>query len=176
MSNTLKPYILSGLPACFSTLPSPKPVNLFTGYRAQEKVNEVTRARFEELVWQAIESLPAFFRERLQNVLIVIKDHPDPPDDSLLGLYQGVPLTERSVFSDQVQPDVIYIFQKNIEALAKGNDAEIRRQVRITVMHEIGHYFGLDEDQLAALEDEPDAAPPRLEKGSDRTAHSGGQN
>ncbi len=68
------------------------------------------------------------------------------------------------------------LLQKNIEALAKGNDAEIRRQVRITVMHEIGHYFGLDEDQLAALEDEPDAAPPRLEKGSDRTAHSGGQN
>lgn len=126
----------------------------------KEKVRRVTRARFEKLVWQAVERLPAFFKERLQNVIIVITDRPDPPDDSLLGLYQGVPLTERSVFSDQIQPDMIYIFQKNIEALANGNDDEIRRQVRITVMHEIGHHFGLDEDQLAALEDEPDAASP----------------
>ncbi len=123
-------------------------------------MKSVTRARFEELVWQAVESLPAFFKERLQNVMIVITDHPDPPDDSLLGLYHGVPLTERSVFSEQIQPDIIYIFQKNIEALANGNDDEIRRQVRITVMHEIGHYFGLDEDQLAALEDEPDDPHP----------------
>lgn len=122
----------------------------------------MTRARFEELVWQAVESLPAFFKERLQHIMIVIKDHPDPPDDALLGLYHGVPLTERSVFSEQLQPDMIYIFQKNIEALANGNDDEIRRQVRITVMHEIGHYFGLDEDQLAALEDEPDADSPLL--------------
>ncbi len=89
--------------------------------------------------------------------MIVIEDEPDPPDDSLLGLYQGVPLTERSVFSDHIEPDIIYIFQKNIEAIAHNDPHEIRRQVRITVMHEIGHYFGLDEEQLAALEDEPPA-------------------
>lgn len=115
------------------------------------------RAAFERLVWQAVESLPRFFKERLQNVIIVIEDKPDPPDDSLLGLYQGVPLTERSVFSDHIEPDIIYIFQKNIEAVAHHDPQEIRRQVRLTVMHEIGHYFGLDEEQLAALEDEPPA-------------------
>lgn len=109
--------------------------------------------QFERLVWEAVESLPQFFRERLQNVMIVVEDRPDPPDETLLGLYHGIPLTERSVFSDQSQPDIIYIFQKNIEALAHGDADEIRRQIRITVMHEIGHYFGLDEAQLAALED-----------------------
>lgn len=117
----------------------------------------MTRAQFEKLVWEAVESLPQFFKDRLQNVMIVVEDRPDPPDDTLLGLYHGVPMTERSVFSEQTQPDVIYIFQKNIEAIAGGNVDEIRRQIRITVMHEIGHYFGLDEDQLAVLEDEPDA-------------------
>jgi predicted Zn-dependent protease with MMP-like domain len=117
----------------------------------------VDRAAFEKLVWQAVESLPRFFKERLQNVMIVIEDEPDPPDGSLLGLYQGVPLTERSVFSDHIEPDIIYIFQKNIEAIAHNDPQEICRQVRITVMHEIGHYFGLDEEQLAALEDEPPA-------------------
>jgi predicted Zn-dependent protease with MMP-like domain len=113
----------------------------------------MTRAQFERLVWEAVESLPRFFQDRLQNVVIVVEDHPDPPDDTLLGLYHGVPLPERSVFSEQIQPDVIYIFQENIEALAGGDPDEIRRQIRITVIHEIGHYFGLDEDQLAALED-----------------------
>lgn len=114
----------------------------------------MTRAQFEKLVWQAVESLPKFFKDRLQNVMIVIKDRPDPPDETLLGLYDGVPLTERSVFTDPMQPDVIYIFQKNIEAVSGGDEEEIRHQVRLTVIHEIGHYFGLDEDQLAVLEDE----------------------
>lgn len=118
----------------------------------------VKRAEFEKLVWEAVDSLPRFFKERLQNIMIVVQDEPDPPDETLLGLYEGVPLTERSVFSDQIRPDIIYIFQKNIESVAQGDPNEIRRQVRITVIHEIGHYFGLDEAQLAALEDEPDAS------------------
>jgi predicted Zn-dependent protease with MMP-like domain len=120
----------------------------------------MTRAQFERLVWEAVESLPRFFQDRLQNVVIVVEDRPDPPDDTLLGLYHGVPLPERSVFSEQIQPDVISIFQKNIEAIAGGDPDEIRRQIRITVIHEIGHYFGLDEDQLAVLEDEADESPP----------------
>ncbi len=123
----------------------------------------VERARFEELVWQAVEDLPTFFKDRLQSVMIVIQDRPDPklteePDSALLGLYHGVPLTERSVLAERFEPDVIYIFQKNIEAIANGDEDEIRRQVRITVIHEIGHHFGLDEDQLAVLENEPDAS------------------
>lgn len=117
------------------------------------------RAQFEKLVWQAVESLPRFFKERLQSIMIVVQDKPDPPDETLLGLYEGVPLTERSVFSDQIRPDIIYIFQKNIEAVAQGDPDEIRRQVRITVIHEIGHYFGLDEAQLAALEDGLEESP-----------------
>lgn len=117
----------------------------------------MTRSQFEQLVREALHELPEFFRQRLQNVLIIIQDAPDPQiarelGEDLLGLYQGTPLTERSVFHEPLEPDMIYIYQKNIEALADSEE-EIRRQVRITVIHEIGHYFGLDEAQLEALED-----------------------
>lgn len=115
------------------------------------------RTRFEGLVWETVKSLPAFFKERLQNVMIVVQDVPGPElaeefGDDLLGLYQGVPLPERSVFTEQTQPNIIYIFQKNIEAMADGDEEEICRQLRITVIHEVGHYFGLDEKQLEVLE------------------------
>lgn len=118
----------------------------------------MTRTRFEELVHETLKDLPEFFKERLQNVLIIVQDLPDPEiaqelGDDLLGLYQGIPLTERSVFSEPLEPDMIYIYQKNIETIAN-SEAEIRHQVRITVIHEIGHYFGLDEEQLEILEDE----------------------
>lgn len=117
-------------------------------------------ARFQQLVREAVENLPEFFRERLQNVMVIVQDVPDPEiqrelGDDLLGLYQGVPLTERSVFHEPLEPDLICIYQKNIESIADSEE-EMRRQVRITVIHEIGHYFGLDEDQLAILEDEQD--------------------
>ncbi|MCS6903386.1 MAG: metallopeptidase family protein [Candidatus Bipolaricaulota bacterium] len=117
----------------------------------------MTRAQFEKLVHEALHELPEFFRQRLQNLLIVVQDVPDPQiarelGHDLLGLYQGTPLTERSVFHEPLEPDIIYLYQKNIEALSDSEE-EIRRQVRITVIHEIGHYFGLDEAQLEILED-----------------------
>ncbi|MCI2430803.1 metallopeptidase family protein [Candidatus Acetothermia bacterium] len=116
----------------------------------------MTRSQFEELVHETLHALPAFFRRRLQNVLIIVQDAPDPEiarelGDDLLGLYHGTPLTERSVFHERLEPDIIYIYQKNIESLADSEE-EVRRQVRITVIHEIGHYFGLDEAQLEILE------------------------
>lgn len=139
--------------------------NAHGGEYNSPQVSSVKRARFEQLVWEAVESLPQFFKERLHNVMIVVQDYPDPEvqkelGDDLLGLYQGVPLPERSVFAEHPQPDIISIFQKNIEAYAGANEAEIRRQIRITVIHELGHYFGLDEDQLEILEGAPPAPPP----------------
>ncbi|MBI1743051.1 metallopeptidase family protein [Candidatus Acetothermia bacterium] len=117
------------------------------------------RAHFEELVWQAVESLPPLIKERLENVVIAIEDVPSREiqaefgDDLLFGLYQGTPLPERSVWNFEPQPDVIYIFQKNIESVCQTED-QIRDEIRTTVIHEIGHYFGLDEAQLEVLEKE----------------------
>ncbi len=114
------------------------------------------RGRFAELVEQAVADLPEFFREKLENIAIVIEDTPPPeveeqyPGQLLLGLYQGVPRPSRSVWSLHVYPDVISIYQRNIEAVCSTED-EIIQQVRETVMHEIGHYFGMDEGQLREL-------------------------
>jgi len=114
------------------------------------------RQRFERLVEEALDQLPAFFQEKLKNLAVIVEDAPPPDvveefnDDGILGLYQGVPLPERSVWDDYPYPDVISIYQRNIEAIARTDD-DIVAEVRITVMHEIGHYFGMDEDDLAKL-------------------------
>lgn len=93
----------------------------------------------------------------LQNVEVVVESRPTgedlklagiEPGGTLLGLYQGVPQTERGSWYGSVLPDRIVIYQRPIEAIAR-TPREIRRQVRITLMHEIGHYFGLDEEAIA---------------------------
>ena len=106
------------------------------------------RSRFEALVAQALDSLPRRFRERLTNVAIIVEDSPpaEPEGGILLGLFHGVPRTEKSVFW-ATPPDRIYLYQRNIEAVCR-TEAEIRRQVRATLLHEVGHYFGLNEDEL----------------------------
>lgn len=119
----------------------------------------MNRERFEELIWEAADSLPKFFKDRLKNVAIVVQDYPDQkiqrkfPGQLLLGLYHGVPYGERSVFAIHPQPDVIYIYKANIEAICR-REEEIREQVRKTIMHEIGHYFGLNDEELRRLEEE----------------------
>ncbi len=110
------------------------------------------RDRFEEIVEQALAQLPEKFRSRLTNVAILIEDRPAEPSDDhtlLLGLFHGVPLTEKSVFYAGF-PDQIILYQKNIEAVS-GNDRELRRQVRATLLHELGHYFGLSEEELWSI-------------------------
>jgi predicted Zn-dependent protease with MMP-like domain len=106
------------------------------------------RRRFEELVEQALERLPPAFREKLTNVAIIVEDLPprEPEGGLLLGLFHGIPQTEKSVFYS-APPDRIYLYQKNIEAVCR-TEGEIRRQVRDTLLHEVGHYFGLNEQEL----------------------------
>ena len=107
------------------------------------------RKRFEKLVEQALQRLPKVFRSKLTNVAIIIEDMPARElgrDDLLMGLFHGVPLTEKSTFSPTL-PDRIFLYQKNIEAVCR-SDEEIRREIRDTLLHELGHYFGLDEDAL----------------------------
>jgi predicted Zn-dependent protease with MMP-like domain len=112
----------------------------------------VTTERFRALVAQAIDRLPPEFAERLDNVDVVVEDYPDEetqarfPGGFLLGLYHGVPLTGRSIMVTRM-PDIIYIYKRNIERICR-SEAEIRTQVRDTLLHEIGHHFGLDEEEL----------------------------
>jgi predicted Zn-dependent protease with MMP-like domain len=110
------------------------------------------RKRFDRLVEQALERLPGVFREKLTNVAIIVEDLPPRGhgwDGLLLGLFHGVPLTEKSTFYS-TPPDRVYLYQKNIEAVCS-NDEEIRREIRDTLLHELGHYFGLSEDELRGI-------------------------
>lgn len=97
------------------------------------------------MVEQALKKIPASFRRRLHNVAFVVE--PEPPRAGLLGLYEGRPLTRRSVSDSFAMPDRITIYQGPHERMAR-NRAELRRLVEETIWHEIGHYFGLSETQL----------------------------
>jgi predicted Zn-dependent protease with MMP-like domain len=110
------------------------------------------RRKFEAIVAQALRGLPKAFREKLTNVAIIVEDL--PPEQSerrglLLGLFHGIPRTEKSVFFSS-PPDRIFLYQRNIEAICS-NEAEVRRQIRATLLHEVGHYFGLSEDELRGV-------------------------
>lgn len=110
------------------------------------------RQRFEKLVEQVLERLPEVFRRRLTNIAIIVEDFPPEEadrDDLLLGYFHGVPLTEKSTFQTAL-PDRIVLYQKNIEAVSP-RDEEIRREIRATLLHELGHYFGLSEEELRDL-------------------------
>lgn len=108
----------------------------------------MTPAQFSATVQSAIAELPARFRDALQNITIAINHERGEHD--LLGLYEGTPLPERTTFDPPLQPDTITLFRHNLEAYCR-TAAELRAEIRITLLHEIGHYFGLSEEQLEAL-------------------------
>ena len=118
------------------------------------------RDRFELLVFKAVEDLPNEFRERMDNVDIVVQDAPTSRQlseaslrrsETLLGLYEGVPLTRRSRSYGMVPPDKITIFQKPIEARCR-SDSEAHREIQRVVIHEIAHHFGIGDAKLNQLE------------------------
>jgi len=115
--------------------------------------------QFDKLVARAIDSLPAEFRERLENVDIVVADMPTRAQmknlkgkrgKMLLGLYEGVPLTERTLGYGFVAPDKITIFQKPIETVCR-NDTQVVSEIQRVVRHEIAHHFGISDDRLEEL-------------------------
>ena len=119
----------------------------------------VSKIKFAEAVERALAELPEPFATFLEEVPVEIRDRPTPRqlkeagvgrNDLLLGLYRGVPRTDRSVEHSGRMPDVIYIFQEDVE-LASEDEQDLVNQVRTTVLHEIGHHFGLDEDELDEL-------------------------
>ena len=109
----------------------------------------MTQAAFDKLVERALAAIPSRFRKRLDNVAIVVEA--EPPRPGLLGLYQGRPLTLRSVNDGFVMPDRITIYQGPHERLARSL-AELEKIVRDTLWHEVAHYFGLDELQVQRAE------------------------
>jgi predicted Zn-dependent protease with MMP-like domain len=105
---------------------------------------------FEGLVQQALDSVPAELLQLVDNCVILVEDAPPPGMEGLLGLYDGVPLTERGEFYGGVLPDRILIFRLPI--LAVCDDLEdVVEEVHITVVHEIAHHFGIDDDRLHEL-------------------------
>jgi predicted Zn-dependent protease with MMP-like domain len=104
---------------------------------------------FDEHVRSALDSLPPELAKGLVNVAVVVEDeHPDDPD--LFGLYEGIPLTERGSGGFGELPDRIAIYRRPLEE-AFPDASELVDEIRITVLHELAHYFGLDEDRLAEL-------------------------
>ena len=114
---------------------------------------------FEQLIEQALAELPATFRRRLRNVLMVVED--EPPRPGLLGLYEGRPLTERSSYTPVSMPDRITIYQGPHERAAHSL-SELKGMVSETVWHEIGHYFGMNERQAQRAERRRAASRRRL--------------
>jgi predicted Zn-dependent protease with MMP-like domain len=119
------------------------------------------KRRFEQLVERALDSLPEELQSLLDNVVIFIEDHPSPETlrdmgvprgDTLLGLYDGVPQTERTSQYGLVPPDRITLFQRPIEESCKMEE-EIPEQIRRTVLHEVAHHFGIDEERMEEIEE-----------------------
>lgn len=119
------------------------------------------RARFERLVADALADIPPRFRAAMQNIAIIVEDEPSrallremevPPGETLFGLYQGVPLTERSWGHGNVVPDSILLFQGPHEREAVDHD-DLIASIAETLIHEIGHYFGLSEDEIQEIEE-----------------------
>jgi predicted Zn-dependent protease with MMP-like domain len=115
-------------------------------------------ARFKELVSQALDLLPKEFAEKLNNVSVTVDNFPTPyqvqkanlgPNMLLFGLYEGVPQTKRGIYYSSI-PDKITIFRYAIEQVAK-TEEQIKKQVRKTVIHEIGHHFGLSDIELRKM-------------------------
>lgn len=117
---------------------------------------DVSRERFEDLVAEALDLIPDELADRIDNVAVVVQDWPTPAQQAghrgmLLGLYQGIDLTRRSPMSyNAVMPDRITIFRGPHLRIAR-TEEQLRRRIATTVIHEVGHHFGIDDDRLREL-------------------------
>jgi len=116
------------------------------------------KAAFERLVRRALDGLPAAFAGRLRNVVVLVQDRPSGEvaaelGRDILGLYHGASELEQSPFAPYELPEVIIIYQRNIEAVCE-TDSEVVEEVRKTVIHEVGHHFGLSDAEMEAWEEE----------------------
>jgi predicted Zn-dependent protease with MMP-like domain len=122
----------------------------------------MTRAEFERLVVEATALIPKRFRREMKNLALVVEDEPSAalleemeiePPDSLYGLYQGTPLPERTWGYGNQLPDRITLYQRIIEEDCDGDEDEVRAVIGETLIHEVGHYFGMSEDEIEDIEE-----------------------
>lgn len=120
---------------------------------------KVSEQVFDDLVTKAVQRIPAEIREHLDNIVISVLPKPSrrmireaglPRGDTLLGLFQGVSLIERSVTSPPLFPDTIFLFQEPLQEMCE-TEEELEEEIEITVVHEVAHYVGMDEERLAEL-------------------------
>jgi predicted Zn-dependent protease with MMP-like domain len=120
---------------------------------------QVSRREFERLLAKAIDLLPPLFRQEMETIIVEVADQPTPrqlqeagldPDELLLGLYVGRPLTERTHADTGALPDRIYIFQDDVQQVCDSAQ-QLVEETRVTILHELGHHFGLGEDDLDKL-------------------------
>ena len=120
---------------------------------------KLSRKAFDRVVKKAVQRIPQEMRQHLGNILISVQKRPSrmileemdlPSDESLLGIFQGVPLRERSLTSPPLFPDTILLFQEPLEEICESIE-ELELQIELTVVHEIAHFFGISEERLAEL-------------------------
>jgi predicted Zn-dependent protease with MMP-like domain len=128
-------------------------------HQPAKRAMKLTRKQFERIVERAIGKIPEVIRDRIHNLAISIETRPGPdllqemeipPGETLFGLYTGVPLPERSAVEPPLYPDTILIFQEPLETYCE-TTAELEMEIEITVVHEVAHYLGIDDDALADL-------------------------
>jgi predicted Zn-dependent protease with MMP-like domain len=129
-----------------------------TGIPVSRKL-KLTAKEFDRIVQRAIRRIPRELRTHLDNILISVRQRPSsellaemdlPPDEPLLGVFQGVSLMERSITEPPLFPNTIFLFQEPLEEMCKSLE-EVEEQIEITVVHEIAHFFGISEERLAEL-------------------------
>ena len=120
---------------------------------------KLNQKAFDRAVQKAYRRIPAEIRDRMENVILTVKPRPTremltslgyPPDEPLLGLYEGASLLDHSFFESPLLPDTIYIFQEPLEEMC-GSLAELEREIEITVVHEVAHFLGIGEERLEEL-------------------------
>ena len=138
---------------------SPREKRVAHARHRQPSNTGVSRHQFERLVAEAVATIPEPLRSRLENVAVVVEEEPTratlarlgmSENDRLLGLYDGIPLTDRGDWYNLVPPDRIVIFRRPIIEICRGPD-EIREQVARTVLHEIAHFYGIDDKTLESM-------------------------
>ena len=114
------------------------------------RASRTSRQEFEGLVQRVLDGLPDWVQERLENVEVLVEEEPPEDQPGLLGLYEGVPLTERGSGYFGVLPDRITLFRGPIESAARGD--ELERVIRHTLLHEFAHFFGISDQRLLDLD------------------------
>ncbi len=142
------------------SLPAKQAARTRAHFPGKDFMVHLSSHEFDEIATRAIDRIPEELRGYLENIVISVQPRPsdelleemgmDPEEDTLLGLYQGVALTERSATDPPMYPDTIFLFQEPIEEMCDSVE-EIEDEIEITVVHEVAHFFGIDEERLAEL-------------------------